>query len=450
MKKTLCLALLICLVNLPTQLQAGKPLSAKFKATRVGRAFDKFIRAKRSNRAEKNPYARQEILSNQTTRTRAEKPNLTTAQSHQHILDKRVIRSIHQARKAKRSSSYPILVRGPVDRSIIGPRSFPAKHIYPNKSYLQHPELETNLTEAYFVAQSNRLYAYYVREMNTRFWPAFKAAKPRFYQEAEALERELKEKGIKLETSQDLAQWTAQQISSTTKNLFIGEIHGYPEIPQFVDELLTLLYKQNPGRKIFLFTEFLKDLEGKDAPLRDKLIEMRDIHHKIYVWETAEQLEIPLIGLESQKWPYDYKLFKADLQSGGYTEFVRTGETPEGLRIRNDHWHKILQDYRKKNPDALFVVYTGSAHSLYCYPLSLAKRFPKETTLMLDLTMEEFREGDSVTRATDHLELLDPDNMSFPQPVLKWKTKDLAELSGFDMRVKVPVKENPFEYKRKK
>ena len=248
----------------------------------------------------------------------------------------------------------------------------------------------------------------------------------------------------------NLAEWTAQQITSTTQNLFIGEIHGHPEIPQFVDELLPLLHAQNPDRKIFLFTEFLQDLEGQDAPLKDKLIEMQDMHHKIYLWETAEQLDIPLIGLESQKWPYDYKLLKVNPQVGIYTGFVRTGETLEGLRIRNDHWHKILQTYRQQNPDALFVVYTGSAHSLYYYPFSLAKRFPKETTLMLDLTMEEFREGNSVTRATDHLELLDPNNMSFPQPVLKWSSPDLIQLSGFNIRIKVPVKENPFEYKRKK
>ena len=438
MKRIVLLCLSVCLLALPVEVQAAWRFSPKKIAAAVRRAVTP-KRAKRPEQPVRTPQSA--IRTPQTARpVRLGKPDLETAQSYQHTLDKRAIRSIQQAKQARRHSvTNPILLKGPVDRPIIGPGPFSAEHMYPEKLYLQHPQQGANLTEAYFVAQSNRLYAKNIWDMDTYFWPAFKAARPRFYQEARAFEQPA-----------NVLEWTAQQISATTQNLFIGEIHGHPEIPQFVDELISLLHAQNPDRKIFLFTEFLKDLEGKEAPLKEKLIWMQDTHHKVDLWETAEQLDIPLIGLESQKWPYDYKLLKVDPEVGAYTGTVRTGETPEGLRIRNDHWYEILQEYRQQNPDALFIIYTGSGHSLYFYPFSLAKRFSKETTLMLDLTMEEFRYNDgTATRRTDHLEILD-DDLSFPQPVLKWSSPDLVELSGFDIRIKLPVKENPFEYERKK
>ena len=50
MKRIVCLTLLICLVNAPTQLQAGKRLSNKLKSTRVGRAFGKLAQTERFSR----------------------------------------------------------------------------------------------------------------------------------------------------------------------------------------------------------------------------------------------------------------------------------------------------------------------------------------------------------------------------------------------------------------
>ena len=99
-----------------------------------------------------------------------------------------------------------------------------------------------------------------------------------------------------------------------------------------------------------------------------------------------------------------------------------------------------MQEYRQKNPDALFIVYTGSAHSYYNFPFSLAKRFPKETTFMLDLTMDLLRSDKGIIYGKDHLERLD-EGFYFPQPVLKWNSPDLIQLSGFDARIKLPLEQ---------
>ena len=302
--------------------------------------------------------------------------------------------------------------------------------MYPDKPFLQPPMLGARLAEAYFLAQSNRLFLKHMREA-AEFWPKFTEAIPRFYEEADALAQPT-----------NLLEWTAQQIPTTTKDLFIGEIHGEYEIPQFLSQLLPLLRKQNPQREIFLFTEFLVDNQYSSFHLANLFTQYAKKHYYYPVWEKAHELNIPLVGLESSTVQTVYPIKMANAY--GNFSHVPAGAAPEGIRLRNEHWWKIMQKYRQKHPDALFVVYTGSAHSFYNYPFSLAKRSPKKTTFMIELTMEEIREEGNVTFRTDNLESLNP-NLSFPQPVLKWSSPDLVELSGFDVRVKLPKTPKPKE-----
>ena len=65
---------------------------------------------------------------------------------------------------------------------------------------------------------------------------------------------------------------------------------------------------------------------------------------------------------------------------------------------------------------------------------------------MLEVTLEKLVFDGEVDYKTDNLEILNP-RLSFPQPVLKWKSPDLIELSGFDMRVKLPATPKPPELK---
>ena len=361
------------------------------------------------------------------------KPGLVDAARNLRTLNARVERTFNQALAAQQEATHlPSILSGPAKRikgaSIISPLS--AKRMYADKPFLQHPLLGPQLTEAYFLAQNNRLFINYVREMES-FWAAFEAAIPRFEQEAKALAQPT-----------NLLEWTVEQIPANVKDLFIGEVHDQHEITQFVSELLPRLRAQNPTRQIFLFTEFIYDNSNGGNFPADLLVEHSKKHYYYPVWESAQELGIPLIGMEGSKAASIHPIKMADPEGNMGTDVV--GAAPEGIRLRNEYWWNILQRYRQENPDALFVIYTGSFHSMYNYPMSLAKRLSKKTTFVIDLTMEKLMEDGEATYKTDNLETLNP-NLSFPQPVLKWSSPDLIELSGFDIRIKLPKTTMPEE-----
>ena len=360
-----------------------------------------------------------------TVSARVTKPNLRVAQKTLRTLNARVERTFQQAVHVQEMSNYRPILEGPTIRrkGVTKISLLSAKRMYPNKPFLQHPVLGSRLAEAYFLAQSNRFFIKHMRELEA-FWPKFNEAIPRFYEEAEALKQPA-----------DLLEWTAEQIPATTKDLFIGEIHGQHEIPQFLSELLPRLRQKNPNREIILFTEFLVDNQYSSLHFANLFSQYPKKHYYYPVWEKARELNIPLVGLESSSVQTIYPVKMVD--ATGKIAHVPAGATPEGMRLRNEHWRKIMQKYRQQHPDALFVVYTGSAHSFYKYPFSLAKKTPKETTFMLELTMEKFREDGKTYFKTDNLEALNG-NLSFPQTVLKWNSPDLVELSGFDARIKLP------------
>lgn len=365
------------------------------------------------------------------TKKQVATPNLRVAHKTLRLLNQRVSRTFNTAMRLQESGIRPITEGPTLRRSAITNISLmSAKRMYPDKPFLQHPVLGARLAEAYFLAQNNRLLIKHLREMKT-FWPKFTEAIPRFYQEAQALKQ-----------PENLVEWTAQQITPEIKDLFIGEVHLQHEIPQFVSELLPRLHAQNPNRKIFLFTEFLSDNPTGTFHIADFLTRYPKKHYYYPVWEKAHELNITIVGLEVSTVQTLYPVKVVD--ASGKISHVPSGVVPEGMRIRNDHWWKIIQKYRKENPDALFITYTGSSHSFYNYPSSLAKRTPKKNTLMLEMTMDEIRDAGNVYSKTDNLEMLD-EGLSFPQRALKWSSPDLVELSGFDIRIKLPTTEKPRE-----
>lgn len=443
LKRILLIGFVGCLLALPSPVQGRFRISPGRIKAACQRAIPNHF--KRTAPTARSPKLSAPKPKNANSSTRNKKPSFRQARQNLRTLNARMERTTHQALKTEANTDHFSMLEGPFTQNtkFTTARHFSAKRMYPDKPFLQHPVLGPSLAKAYFIAQSNRLFARYLREMDHSFWPAFEAAKPRFIEEAEAFARELEDKGIRLEQTEDIATWTANQISPEVKNLFIGEVHGQYEIPQFVNQLLPLLREQNPDREIFLFTEFLLNLEGKEAPLSEKEISSYCNHYRSDLWKTVEQLNIPLIGLESKSHLHHYLLNEAFIY--GYTPILQPAEVaPDAIRMRNEHWCNILQKYRAENPNALFVIYAGSGHTLYNRPLSLSKRFPKETTLTLDLTMDKVYRGTRKITRTDALERLDP-HLSFPQPVIQWSSPDLIELSGFDIRIKLPNIPKPKE-----
>lgn len=147
--------------------------------------------------------------------------------------------------------------------------------------------------------------------------------------------------------------------------------------------------------------------------------------------EQAIEENISVIGLEP-----DF-IIKDDcdvffLNRKGQYRKESTWATLEGVRIRNEKWNVLLQQYREQHPDALFIVYTGAGHSLYNYPFTLSTQHPQQSTYVVTFSPDKHLKltGDNSmfsaaqyvpAKYTGPLEKLLP-NADFPQPVLQLKT----------------------------
>lgn len=344
------------------------------------------------------------------------------ATKRRQILEERMERTFARANQAQQKSVHPGMWGSvpPRYHSRWALRHLNPKHIYPDKPFLAHPIYGGQLTEAYILSQTNRALVNHLEKMKT-FWPRFAAAIPRFKREAQALLQ-----------PKDPLRYAVKKIPQTVKNIFLGEVHDQPDIVRFISNMLPLLRQKYAGKPIFLFTEFIWDIERNGKHLPDTTPGLHESDYAL-IWQSAAKENIPVIGLEAKYIKHDYKLEVIGEENEGEAESLWT--TLEGVRLRNEHWWKILEQYRAENPDAIFVIYTGSAHSLYNAEFSLATRTPKAETFMLELDVKKRpEEGKGGTR--DNLEDIYP-RLSFPQPVLHWRSKDLIELSGFDMRIKV-------------
>ena len=114
--------------------------------------------------------------------------------------------------------------------------------------------------------------------------------------------------------------------------------------------------------------------------------------------------------------------------------------------MRNEVWSRTIDRYAQENPDALIVVYTGAAHSLYNAPASVSKG--REDTFVLAFYPSHrvlVRKNDkgkkvaATTPLTDPLERLTGFTQPFPQRVLFWDNPEFSQISGFDGRIKIEV-----------
>ena len=346
------------------------------------------------------------------------------------LLKNQVAQTYQAAVRMQEDLPNPAISGEPVKFNTISLYPMKGKEIYPDKPFLHKGLLSPVLTHLYYLAESNRLYIQHLQQSQD-FWPVFNQAIPRFYEEAESIAQPE-------ETQPAMVQWAAAQIPADTKILGIGELHGYRELPTFLADLLEKIDDQmvEQNRKVILFTEFLSN---PDTPghLLGGLVNCPYGHYYTAVWNRARHLDIEVVGLEDRYVKSDLSTVKA-YAGGGSTFTMQQWAAMDGIRLRNEHWFEVLQKYRQENPDALFIIYAGSGHLLYNYPFSLLSQFKKEETFMLNLVPDEIYEDGQLFYDTDPLEELNA-NLSFPQPVLKWKSPDLIQLSGYDARVRLPI-----------
>ena len=397
MKRIVCLTLLICLVNAPTQLQAGKRLSNKLKSTRVGRAFGKLAQTERFSR----------------------------------ILDKRLRTSFETARELQKQHPQHIDFLGEPIRRVRRAKDMPTHRVYADKPFLTTRRQTAN----YMAAKSNRAYLKeskhvleWIKQLKNHLPQMQKAARQTADLQAE-----------------NFIPWLTEQIPARTTTLFVGEMHGFKEIHQSVEMLLISLHEQNPNREIILFTEFLpKDFQWSED------VRPSSLALPVYapIWQQAARKGIPVIGLEEEVSFYDFCDVEG-IDPQGNVKVISQWAHLEGVRLRNEAWVRTLEKYRAQDPEALFVVYSGAAHSMYNFPFTLSTALTKEVPFVATFYPETvFYLAtnnwliSSLENAFIPLEeplerMTHPD--AFPQQTIHFQDPHLAKLAGFNVRVKLPI-----------
>ena len=221
--------------------------------------------------------------------------------------------------------------------------------------------------------------------------------------------RELLEKAIWFKARKNAGKKNLKTISSpvtvkylashlSRKNLvMLGEIHHYPSVHQTVGDLLLQLKADNPGRRIVLFTEFVdlpevnpgsrNTLATYYRPMRQEDVPPATLKNAEFFY--APQLFLRLLKAKMEIYPLEdptqQKIFSREMlpeeDSGVFM-----------LTERNKSWARTIAakmvQIRKTDPDALFVVYAGLAHTSWIMPMSLPKFFASENPYVVEITQE--------------------------------------------------------------
>ena len=203
-------------------------------------------------------------------------------------------------------------------------------------------------------------------------------------------------KHLKTVSSPVAVKYLASHLSR--KNLvMLGEIHHYPSVHQTVGDLLLQLKADNPGRRIVLFTEFV-DLPGFNPGSHNTMATY---------YRRMRQENLPPATLKNSEFEYATRLFlrllKAKIEIYPLEDPVQQKvfaremfmEEDSGvfmLTERNKSWARTIAakmvQIRQTDPDALFVVYAGLAHTSWIMPMSLPKFFAPEDPYVVEITQE--------------------------------------------------------------
>ena len=276
--------------------------------------------------------------------------------------------------------------------------------IYPGVSFLTTREQ----LELYFIARNNRA----AQQMLTAAWNQLHTIqnnKRAFYDSCQTPDA----------LPEQIPAWLAGQIPQKADYLFLGEQHKVAQIKQTVTSFLPELKKRFSNRPVILFTEFLPE-HHRWTGTQDNL------PHKYHfpIWQAAGQAGIPVIGLEPQ--------FVLDNSSVHLTSSLSDNSeniwaSLEGAHIRNIRWATTLAEYRKKYPDALFVIYCGGAHTWYSEPHSLGQLLQHLNTFVVSLHNQIPSFFDILT-----------DETFADKTVVQPSNKKFSFVAGFDIQIKLP------------
>ena len=276
------------------------------------------------------------------------------------------------------------------------------------------PEAQRN----YFLAANNRAIATLWKQRTA----LFKALKAR--------ENDFLTQKVTEPIANPFAQMAAQ-IGPEIKQVMLGEIHDYVWLQPGISTFLEALRAKYPNRKMVLATEFLPRGKKNMLSAREWMSKANPEYEALF--KTATRLGIRIKGLESS---YVFYHTPPQMEVPGVTpeEEVNMWSTPEGMRVRNVDWAKAIAEYRQEEPDALFIVYAGADHLDYSKLSSLARRFPREETFIGMVFPYVLDEGQIMTCDLVDEALPALNTVKY----LSWPSKELRNLAGFDVRIKLP------------
>ena len=228
---------------------------------------------------------------------------------------------------------------------------------------------------------------------------------------------------------QDMA-WLANQITDKTKYLLIGEMHAR-EIKYQVSDLLNELRRRHPTHEIFLFTEFL----SSDQIGNHSFTPVRQI--KVVGLE-------PAFVLENRRTELQYKTLAEDKKTLPISLSQNVWESLEGIRLRNARWLTVIQDYRRRHPQALFVIYAGARHLSYNEPYSIGMALAGPETFTATLYPASTKQNEKVTLLTSDFD--EVTRGEFLDRVLQFQDDKLSKLAGFDVRLRITLHTGALNY----
>ncbi len=183
------------------------------------------------------------------------------------------------------------------------------------------------------------------------------------------------------------------------KMIMLGEMHYINGIQNAVEELVLELHRLQPQRRIVVFTEFV-DLPDSAAPLEGNL----DTYFRNVKEETLEKLGDEDLYLRVE---YAKSLFATLVRNGvdvyaledrTLCNMITCEESPllsekntaRAIMLRNKTWARVIQrkmaEIRRRDPDALFIVYAGMGHTSWAAPYSIPKFFANEKPVVVEIS----------------------------------------------------------------
>ena len=172
----------------------------------------------------------------------------------------------------------------------------------------------------------------------------------------------------------------AALIPEKARYIAVGEEHGFPALRQAFEELVFQYRAMYPKRKIIVLTEFVFDRtlplsEKTGLPVSSLALKYRRVSPDFKFLDKFVKNGIDVIGLEDERYFRNHQQL--------ITPSFRQVESVYGMKQRNDHWRKIIEDVRQREPGAVFFIYTGNMHVHYRAPFTLARSSPQVFVLQL-------------------------------------------------------------------